>query len=416
MNTNEKTLKIVIISHALVQEVAWNRWKLLAKDSKYEVHLIIPRYWESYWFKEKIVFQPREIKDGNFNVHTLEATDVKNWGKYFLKGLCRKIKEISPDLIYIVHEEIIRIHHQIYLCNWLNFNRSKIIFFSMNAMGVPFKKTKNPIKKIIHWLMFQNIKLNTKAALAHYPGCLESLRNGGYNKPIYLQAQVGVDETLFASNKKIREEYRKKIGFSNNLIIGYSGRLVKDKGVDDLVEVFIELSKSYKNISLLLVGNGDLKEWIEKKMKNNNLENRIYITGFVDQAEVPNYMNAMDIFVLGSKTMPYWIDTFPLVTVQAQSIGLPVIASNSGSIPWQLSDSAKIFPEGDRKKLKQLLIEFIENKDIREYFGKKGQERSHKYFCHRGMTENFKKIINQVLTGNFIYHKKDEPYTQWKAY
>ena len=71
-------IKIVIISHALVQEVFWNRWKMLAKDDKYEVHLIIPKYWESYWFREKVVFKPREVRDGNFNVHTLEATDVKN--------------------------------------------------------------------------------------------------------------------------------------------------------------------------------------------------------------------------------------------------------------------------------------------------------------------------------------------------
>jgi len=409
-------IKIAIISHALVQEVFQKRWKSLAKDEKYEIHIFVPDYWESYWFKEKVVFKPKEIHDDNYHVYPLKATDVKNWGKYFLKGLCKKIKEISPDLIYIIHGESIRIHHQVYLCNWLNSNKSKIIFFSMNAMGVPYKNTKNPIKKFLHWLLFQNIKINTKAALGHYPGCLHSLREGGYNKPIYLQTQVGVDETLFAPNEYIRKEYRKKIGFENNLVIGYSGRLVEDKGVDDLLEVFIELSKNYNNISLLLVGNGNLKEWIENKVKENNLDKRVHITGFVDQAEVPKYMNAMDIFVLGSKTMPYWIDTFPLVTVQAQSVGIPVIASNSGSIPWQLGDSAKIFKEGNRKELKEALIEFIENEEIRKKFAKKGRERSHKYFCHKGMNENFRKIIDQVLTNNFIYHKNNEPYTQWKAY
>jgi len=408
-------IKIAIISHALVSEVNQKRWKRLAKDGKHEIHILVPNYWESYWFKEKVVFKPKEIHNDNFHVHPLPTTSVKNWGRYLFKSFDAKFKEIKPDLIYIIHEESILIHHQIYLYRKRFAPKAKIIFFSMNAMRVPYQRTKHPIKKIIYRLMWENIKKNTSAALVHYPGCLESLRRGDYNKPIYLQTQVGVDETLFAPDKKIREEYRKKIGFLDSLVIGYSGRLVEDKGVDDLVEVFMELSKKYKNISLLLVGNGSLKEWIEDKIKDNNLENRIHITGFVDQAEVSKYMNAMDIFVLASKTMPHWIDTFPLVSVQAQSVGLPVIASNSGSIPWQLSDSARIFHEGDREELKTALIEFIENKDIREKFGKKGQERSYKNFCHKGMTENFKKIVNQVLNSSFIYHEKDEPYIQWKA-
>ena len=126
-------------------------------------------------------------------------------------------------------------------------------------------------------------------------------------------------------------------------------------------------------------------------------------------------MNAMDTFVLGSKTMPHWIDTFPLVTVQAQAIKVPVIASNSASIPWQLDDSARIFKEGDRADLSSVIVEFIENKDLRDSYSIKGQKRSHANFCHDGMTENFKKIVDQVMNDKFIYHKKDEDYIQWKA-
>jgi len=411
-----KVLKIAIISHALALEPNQKRWRKLAEDKRYEVHLIIPDYWESYWFKEKVVFRPKEVYEDNFHVHTLTPTDVKNWGRYFLKGLCKKLKEINPCLIYIVHEESAFIHHQVYLCNWLNFNRSKIIFFSMNGMGVPFKKTKKTIKKIIHWLMFQNIKLNTKAALSHYPGCLKSLRNGGYNKPIFLQTQLGVDETLFAPNEEVRKVYRKKIGFENKLVIGYTGRLTTDKGVDNIVNVFIKLSKEYANLALLLVGNGDLKEKIEDKIESGNLSSKVCITGFVEQVEVPNYMNAMDIFVLGSKTTPHWIDTFPLVTVQAQSVGLPVVASNSASIPWQLGNSALIFEENNEDDLQKKLELFINNENIRVEYAIKGRKRTHKFFCHKGMTENFKKIVEQVLENKFIFHKENEEYTQWKAY
>jgi glycosyltransferase involved in cell wall biosynthesis len=416
--TVSKPLKIAIISHALVTPTNQNRWKRLAEDNNYEVHLLVPKYWETTWFgkNEKKIFNTKEENCCSFHTHPFPTTSVKNWGRYLFKSIDIKFREIKPDLIYIIHEESVWIHHQIYLYKKLFAPNAKIIFFSMNAMGIPYQKQKNYIKKIILKWMWKNIKKNTDAALVHYPGCVDSLRGGDYKKPIYLQTQVGVDETLFSPNKEIREEYRKMIGFEDKFIVGYTGRLTLDKGVDDLVAVFIKLSKRYENIALLLVGNGDLKRTIEEDIKVNNLEDRVNITGFVHQGEVPNYMNAMDTFVLGSKTTPHWVDTFPLVTVQAQATKVPVIASDSASIPWQLGDSARIFQEGDREDLSSAIVEFIENKELRYSYSIKGKKRSHENFCHDGTTENFKKIVDQVMNDKFIYHKKDEDYIQWKAY
>ena len=411
-----KPLKIAIISHALVQEVIQRRWKKLADDSSFEVHLLVPKYWETEWFREKVVYEPEEVHSDNFHVHPMPTTNTKRWGSYLFKSIDGKFRTIKPDVIYIIHEEGIRIHHQIYLYKKLFAPKAKVIFFSMNARGIPYQRMAHPVKKHIHKWMWESIKKNTNAALVHYPGCLESLRSGGYNKPIYLQTQVGVDEKLFSLDVSIREEYRQKIGFDDQFVIGYAGRLIIDKGVDDLVEVFIKLAEKYNNVVLLLVGNGELKESIENKVSASNLQDKVHITGFVDHAEVPKYMNAMDTFVLGSKTMPHWLDTFPLVTIQAQAVKVPVIASNSASIPWQLGDSAKIFKEGDREELYEALELFITNKELYDDYASKGQKRSLEYFCHEGMTENFKKIIDQVVNDNFIYHDEDESYVQWKAY
>ena len=346
----------------------------------------------------------------------MPTTSVKNWSKYLFKSIDGKFRKIKPDIIYIIHEETILIHHQIYLYRMLFAPKAKIIFFSMNASGVPYKNAVHPIKKYIHKCMWENIKKNTDASLVHFPGCLDSLRSGNYYKPIYLQTQVGVDETLFAPNKSIREQYRNKIGFTGKFVIGYTGRIVIDKGVKDLVHAFIKLSKKYEHITLLLVGSGNLKNEIDNDIRRNSLCRRVHITGFVDQAEVPKYMNAMDTFVLGSKTMPHWLDTFPLVTVQAQAVKVPVIASDSASLPWQLADSAKIYKEGNDNELLRALEIFINDKNIRSTYAKKGQNRSHEYFCHEGMTDNFKKIVKQVMLNDIIYHKRNERYVQWKAF
>ena len=110
------------------------------------------------------------------------------------------------------------------------------------------------------------------------------------------------------------------------------------------------------------------------------MQDKVHITGFVDQTEVPKYMNAMDSFVLGSKIMAHWLDTFPLVTVQAQAVKVPVIASDSASLPWQLGDSAKIFKERDREELYEALELFINSKELCDDYASKGQKRSLEYF------------------------------------
>lgn len=399
-------LSIVIISHAQVIPVFQNRWKKLSKDENYEVHLLVPRYWEQTWFGEKVIYEPEEEHDGNFHVHPLKTTNVRSWGTYLFASLDAKFREIQPDLIYIIHEEGIRIHHQIYLYKKIWAPKAKVMFFTMNARGVP-------CKRFYHRWMWNNIKKNTDAALAHYPGCLNSLRKGGYNKPVYLQTQVGVDETLFCPDKEIRDLYREKLLFQNKFVIGYTGRLVTDKGVDDLLSIFPLEGVDW---GLLLVGNGNLKNEVEKTVKANGWGDRVHITGFVSQDEVPKYMNAMDCFVLGSKTMPHWIDTFPLVTVQAQACGVPVIASTSGSLPWQLGDTALFFQEGNRAELKENVLRIIQDHKLRNYYANIGKERSLANFCHEGMTERFKKIVHQVITGKHIYHKSGEEYAQWKAY
>ncbi|MGH1406883.1 MAG: glycosyltransferase family 4 protein [Rhodomicrobiaceae bacterium] len=408
--------KIAIVSHALVNPVNQNRWKILAQDDNYEVHLLVPKYWKTNWFAEEVIYEPKEVHEGNFNVWPIPTTNPRHWGTYFFKSMDANLRKIKPDFIFIVHEESVRIHHQIFLYKSIFASKAKIFFFSMNARGIPYQSATNPLKKIIHKILWLNIKKNTEVALVHYPGCLKSLRSGGYQKPIYLQTQIGVDENLFAPCSDTRSAYRKKLGFYNKFVIGYTGRLTNDKGVDDIAAVFLELAKENQDIALLFIGNGELKNDLLDLFKQNNLEDRTHITGFIDQDLVPKYMNAMDTFILGSKTTKNWIDTFPLVTVQAQAVGLPVIASDSASIPWQLADTAKIYPEGDLKKLKNALIQFISNPELREDYSKKGKQRSHDYFCHKGMTKNFKKILNQIENDQYIYHKDHEYYTQWKAY
>ena len=415
-SVTKNTNKLLIISHALVIPSFRLRWERFARESDWEVHLLVPKYWEQTWFGEKVIYETQNETVDNYHVHAVETTNVSVWGRYFIKGLGDKLRTIQPDVIYLIHEEGVLIHHQLYWERFIQSRKSKVLFFTMNARGVPWSNAPW-LKKTIGKLMWWQIKKCTDGALAHYPGCLASLRQGGYKKPVYLQTQVGVDEGLFSPNEHARCHIRERLAISDKFVFGYCGRMTVDKGVDDLVAAFKRLAQKYENkLYLLLVGNGPLKESIELDLKQSGLEGSVCVTGFIAQAEIPDYMNAMDAFVLASKTMPHWIDTFPLVTVQSQSVGLPVIASDSASLPWQLGDTARLYHEGDRDQLYSSMDDIYTDDELRKKLSISGQARSHSYFCHKGMTSAFENILQQTCSGDIKFHQNNEPYTQWKAY
>ncbi len=107
-------------------------------------------------------------------------------------------------------------------------------------------------------------------------------------------------------------------------LIGYFGRFVKEKGLDQLVEALSQLDNYY----LMLVGGGDYGSEYSKRT---------------------DYYNCLDVFVLPSKTVPGWKEQYGRVLVEAMGCGISVVGSSSGAIPEVLEGYPKglIFKEGD---------------------------------------------------------------------
>lgn len=397
--------RIAIVDHSFVQGTYRKRWRFLAANHPVHVTLLVPQYWELSSAGAKERFHIDYVNENNFKVIPLPTTSNKNWMTYLFKSLDAKIREIDPDLIHTQHSEMTLVNHQLLLYRRLWAPNAKMTFFTMNAMGVPTEK----IHQRLRW---QHLKSGAEAALAHYPGCKKSLREAGFKKPVYLQTSYGVDETLFYPDESKRQTVRESLGCEDQFVIGYVGRLTSDKGVDDLLKT---LPLDDINWSLLLVGDGEMRENIQRRIKRNSWENRFKMTGYIPQKEVPKYMRAMDCFVLGSKTRDDWIDTFPRSIVQAMACETPVIGSDSGAIPFQVGDAGLIYPEGDVVELKNRIRRLANNKRLREKLAKKGRKESVGRFGQRSLAENFYKIMKQVQTGEFEYNHGDE-HVQYKAY
>lgn len=138
----------------------------------------------------------------------------------------------------------------------------------------------------------------------------------------------GVDTVGQFNPEKVDREavaaLRKKYGIGkDDFVIGYSGRLVRDKGVIELVEAFDTLSGA-DNCKLLLVGMFEQRDALPESTRQRILNDpRIIFTGFVNGG-MENYYSLMDMYVLAS-----YREGFPTGVLEAQSMGLPVVTTRA---------------------------------------------------------------------------------------
>ena len=132
----------------------------------------------------------------------------------------------------------------------------------------------------------------------------------------------GIDIKKYKYNIAIRNKLRKQFGVKDkDIIIGNVGRLEESKNQKFLIKVFQSVLQEKREMKLWIVGNGSLKEELQKEVKENKISN---VTFMGNRNDVNELLQAMDLFVFPSK-----YEGFPITLVEAQTAGLKCLVSDS---------------------------------------------------------------------------------------
>lgn len=174
----------------------------------------------------------------------------------------------------------------------------------------------------------------------------------------------GID-TIFFKKKATsfeKEKIRKELGFVlDDFIITFIGRIVKDKGIDDLVAAFSELSKKHNNLKLLIIGSYDDNLNSIHKDTKNQIENSNKIKRLNFQNDIRRYLEVSSLFVLPSHR-----EGFPNVLLEAGSFELPLVASNINGCNEVIEngENGLLFDKKDVIDLTKSIDAFINNNDL----------------------------------------------------
>ena len=181
----------------------------------------------------------------------------------------------------------------------------------------------------------------------------------------------GVDTELFKKNHQLEQEGKTLIPDDNKFTFLFVGRMVKDKGIEELLEAFKNFHSKHSYSRLVCVGgieendnplSPDALEYL------NNGED-IIATGF--QHNVRPYMAAADVFVF-----PSYREGFPNVLLQACSMELPVIATDITGSNEIICDGVNgcLVPVKDIRTIEEKMEFLYSNSQERERFGRNGRQ------------------------------------------
>ncbi len=196
--------------------------------------------------------------------------------------------------------------------------------------------------------------------------------------------KLGINTDIFSPNL-LKRSVRKEINIdANSLVIGFCGRIGREKDLPTLYNAFRILRRKYNNLKLLIVGSG-----IEKEIPKNK---DVIITGSINNV-VP-YLQSMDIYVLPSLT-----ETSSLSTMEAMSCGLAVIATPVGSITEYIKDGINgfIFPRKDINRLVEKLDYLIRDEKLRTQLGLEARKTIVESYQWRESVWKIKEILRSSL-------------------
>lgn len=339
-------LRVLSITHTAVSRAAGRlRYHPLAGRPNLDVHLVVPDRWIQ--FGRWSAADPPD--DEGFHVHVepirLPRSGRAKWYLHHYPGLRRLIRQIDPQVIHLWEEPWSMVAWQAAgLRDRLAPKAALVLEVDQNVrrwLPPPFGSIRRSVLR------------RTDLVLARSDDAAGVVRGCGYRGPVE-RIGYGVDIASFHPSDRCaaRAEFGLDQPAPGTLLIGYVGRLVVEKGLDDVIEA---MALTEAPVTLAIMGEGPHHAALVAHAMRVGVSDRLRFHAWGDPDRVGRFMSALDALALMTRSTPIYREQFGRVVVEAHGCGVPVIGSSCGTIPDVVGQGGWIVAERDVAALAALL-------------------------------------------------------------
>lgn len=201
----------------------------------------------------------------------------------------------------------------------------------------------------------------------------------------------GIDIHKFdsvTSSNSLRDE----LGINKDkIVVGTVAAFTGHKDYYNLVKAAEEVVNSNSEVVFIAVGDGNLFDSIKKLVEDKGLKNVFILPGY--RKDIGSFLKMFDIFVLASKK-----EGLGTSILDAQAMGLPVVATRTGGIPEIVEHEKNGFlvEPKNSKMLAEAILELVNNEELRDRYGSRSMESVRKFDIDSTVNANIK-LYKEIL-------------------
>ena len=182
----------------------------------------------------------------------------------------------------------------------------------------------------------------------------------------------------------------------------YYGRIIKEKGILNLLKAFKELNNNISNknmvnnndnFKLYIAGDGPDLNKVKEYIQKNNLTEKIKLLGFLNKEQIIEYVRKARFIVVPS----VWYENCPYSILETMAIGKPIIGSNLGGIPELIDNEKTGYIYNNIEELRKYMEKLIKDKELSKKLGENAKIKAIKSFSKEKYYDNIIKVYKGVI-------------------
>lgn len=348
------TGRVLVVSHPAVLAVNQDTYAALVGRG-WDVQMVVPSSW-SHGYSDA-PFAPERLEALEGRLHPVPVLGRGRAQRHvYLRRIGRLLDRLRPDVVFLEAESFSLAAGQ-----WAGPLRRRSIPFGVQQA----ENLERPLPAIAHAI--DRVVLSRAAFVAsRSPAAADRAR----------RRRPGVATPLVAHTFRGWADVGAPPGDPEVLHLGFAGRLVPEKGLDDLLDAMQLMDAGSR---LTCFGDGPEREHL---LARSTATRPVEVRTGLRHEDMGSAYGGIDVLVLPSRTTPTWSEQFGRVLIEAMACGRPVVAADSGEIPWvvQSTGGGVLYPEGDVGALARTLDRLARDPSIRRTLGEQGRRGAEEHF------------------------------------